>query len=136
MQVLIKNKHESFSWIRLNLDPVLPIIRTEFLFRQQILNDLKFELVKVYSKHLLIPPKGELPDTRFLGANKSDIIEILVLMENNVEIHDFQKLKAVLLKMLNFDGGQYSNIKGEIQKRKAKYRFLKSVLKADKDLDD
>ena len=123
------------NFVYFNLDMVLQIIHAEFAFRYYILNDIKFELVKLYSKHLLLPPINQLPKTPFIGKNKTEMYELIVMMENYADIQDFEKLKSFLLIMLGLDVKKYKDFKSEILERKIRYGFLKKVLISSKDID-
>lgn len=120
--------------VEFNLDIVLPFMRNELTFRETILSDIKYELVKIYSKHLLLPGLNYLPKIPFVGKSKTDIYEVLVMLENYAYIKDFELLKSFLLEILDLDKSKYKDYKSEILKRKVKYKFLKKVLKDAKDI--
>jgi len=128
MQLGIKNRFMQLSLVQFNLDKVLQLIYVGFTVRYNILNDFKFELIKIYSRHLILRTINTLPQTPFTGKNKTDIYEVLVMMENHFDIKDFEKFKSVLLEMLALDVKKYKDFKSDIQQRKVKYLFLKKVL--------
>lgn len=82
----IGNELKPHLMVEFNLDFVLPLMRNDLGFRQGILSDIKYELVKIYSRHLLLPGLNYLPKIPFIGKNKTGMYELLVMLENYADI--------------------------------------------------
>jgi hypothetical protein len=93
--------------------------------------NLLIDLHEIYSEHLFLTSNRSLPSTP-TKLNKTDITEVVYLLENYGGFEKFSDFKSTLLQMLDISNNDYSKTKSNIIKRHGgKFQFIEGVLKKE-----
>jgi len=98
-----------------------------FAFRRNLLNEMKYNLVDVYSKYLLLPHHRTLPKIKYTCSDSDISILIKSLWHANA-IQDNNELKSILLKLFNLSDTEFAKNCSEFARKQIATKFLKEII--------
>lgn len=119
--IVYRNKRIGYPLQHLQFDTCRHLINQEFLFRKNLLLQLKEAIVEIYSEYLLLPDNPTIPVIKY-QCNAVDICELTIAIVESKLIGltavESEKFKAILLQIFNVNSTVFTKSKHEIFKRK------------------
>jgi hypothetical protein len=100
-------------------------LEQSFFERVLVLRQLKSDLVDICSKYLLMPMTN--PVFTYT-CSEADICAVITAIGNSKFINESQKLKSILLKLLNIDSRGYTSAMYEYKKKITMSKFIIELL--------
>jgi hypothetical protein len=128
----VQDRYEPIPFLSVNLESYVGyFIEQEFAFRHNLIFTLLIDLHEIYSEHLFFISNCSLPSTP-TKLNKTDITEVVYLLEKYGKFEKISDFKSTILQMLQISNDDYSKTKSNIVKRKGgKFQFIEEVLKKE-----
>ena len=128
----VQDRYEPIPFLSVNLESYVGyFIEQEFAFRYNLIFTLLIDLHEIYSEHLFLTSNRSLLSTP-TKLNKTDITEVVYLLEKYGNFEKFSDFKSTILQMLQISNDDYSKSKTNIlNRKKGKFQFISEVLKQE-----
>ena len=128
----VVDRYEPIPFLSVDLkSSVGYFIEQEFAFRYNLIFTLLIDLHEIYSEHLFLTSNRSLLSTP-TKLNKTDITEVVYLLEKYGKFEKFSDFKSTILQMLQISNDDYSKSKTNIlNRKKGKFQFISEVLKQE-----
>ena len=126
--LLIGKERRSYTELRFDLMTICKHnFDIAFFLRKNLLNEMKFALIELYSKYLLLPHQSKLPKIKY-QCSKTDISELIHAISLETTIDENEQFKAILMGMFDISKDEYNNAIYYIRHReKGKSKFVKKL---------
>ncbi len=130
--VVVGHHRVAYPSVHFNFDTLMPQIDLYFKFRKNLLRELKYRLVDIFSKYLLLPDIEQLPVIKY-HCNPIEICELIEALVTSKYFDDTKKLKTFFMEIFQVDRDLYKDKKLAIKKKQGNRSSF--LLKLSDDFD-